>query len=87
MRKGWSTGMSKAKISLCFKTVPPLKVKIADLRVAMKRIDAVNSVATQRVGAIQWMAPEMFCNHCPDEMTDVYSFGVIIYDVATESTP
>lgn len=53
----------------------------------MKILDADNRITTCVVGTLRWMAPELFEGHCPDEMTDVCSFCVVIYDGATECMP
>ncbi|KAI3968707.1 hypothetical protein MKX01_028857 [Papaver californicum] len=35
----------------------------------------------------QWMAPEVLCNDRSDEKSDVYSYGVILWEIATQKIP
>lgn len=65
----------------------PQKVKIADFGIVMNRLDTVNSITTRVAGTLHWVAPGLFKGHCPDEMTDVYSFDVVTYETATGHTP
>jgi len=42
----------------------------------------------KRVGTYQWMAPEVIRGEDKiDEKADVYSFGVIVWEVLTEKIP
>lgn len=40
---------------------------------------------TQKVGSIVYMAPEVVLGHKYCEKVDVFSFGVIMYEVLTQS--
>ncbi|KAL0754755.1 hypothetical protein Bca101_092423 [Brassica carinata] len=35
----------------------------------------------------QWMAPEVLRNESADEKSDIYSFGVVLWELATEKIP
>ncbi|XP_010486179.1 PREDICTED: mitogen-activated protein kinase kinase kinase YODA-like [Camelina sativa] len=38
-------------------------------------------------GTPQWMAPEVLRNESSDEKSDIYSFGVVLWELATEKIP
>ncbi|CAH1454630.1 unnamed protein product [Lactuca virosa] len=38
-------------------------------------------------GTPQWMAPEILRNDQADEKSDVYSYGVVLWEITTEKTP
>ncbi|KAL7616256.1 uncharacterized protein LOC111911928 isoform X1 [Lactuca sativa] len=38
-------------------------------------------------GTPQWMAPEILCNEQADEKSDVYSYGVVLWEITTEKIP
>ncbi|KAI5054944.1 hypothetical protein GOP47_0030089 [Adiantum capillus-veneris] len=61
-------------------------VKVADF--GLSRIKhATFLTAKSGRGTPQWMAPEVLRNEPSDEKADVYSFGVIMWELATEEVP
>ncbi|XP_076956581.1 uncharacterized protein LOC143631840 [Bidens hawaiensis] len=38
-------------------------------------------------GTPQWMAPEIICSEQADEKSDVYSYGVVLWEIVTEKVP
>ncbi|GAB4843010.1 hypothetical protein Ancab_012986 [Ancistrocladus abbreviatus] len=61
-------------------------VKVADF--GLSRIKHETYLATTMgKGTPQWMAPEVFRNEPSDEKSDIYSFGVILWELATQKIP
>ncbi|GMI10639.1 hypothetical protein TrVE_jg2280 [Triparma verrucosa] len=60
-------------------------VKICDFGLA--RLKAYTNSHTGNTGTTQWMAPEVLMNQRYGEKADVYSFGVIIWEVLTRECP
>jgi serine/threonine protein kinase len=42
---------------------------------------------TNKIGTFQWMAPEVITGTQYDEKADVYSFGIIIWEICHEKPP
>ncbi|XP_042418565.1 serine/threonine-protein kinase STY46-like isoform X4 [Zingiber officinale] len=60
-------------------------VKVADFGVA--RIQNQGGVMTAETGTYRWMAPEVI-NHLPyDEKADVFSFGIVLWELTTSKIP
>ena len=60
-------------------------VKICDFGLA-KLLD-FSSTMTANVGTIQWMAPEVLLGHQYTEKADIYSIGIITWEVVTGKCP
>lgn len=60
--------------------------KISDFGMSKKKTDADNTM-TKQMGTPHWMAPEMFENANYNNKVDVYSFGILIWEVVTGQTP
>jgi serine/threonine protein kinase len=59
----------------------PLQVKIADFGVA--RMIETNGHMTAETGTYRWMAPEVIEHKPYDEKADVFSFGVVMWELLT----
>jgi len=60
--------------------------KLIDFGVAANRGDRIRDVG-QRTGTPAYMAPELVRTNHFDELTDIYAFGVSLYEVATGQRP
>jgi serine/threonine-protein kinase TNNI3K len=60
-------------------------VKVADFGVA--RLESQNGDMTAETGTYRWMAPEVI-NHKPyDNKADVFSFAIVLWELATSKVP
>ncbi|VYS56539.1 unnamed protein product [Arabidopsis thaliana] len=63
-----------------------LTVKVADF--GLSRIKHHTYLTSKSgKGMPQWMAPEVLRNESADEKSDIYSFGVVLWELATEKIP
>jgi serine/threonine protein kinase len=60
-------------------------VKICDFGLA--RLRDYNTVLTANVGTIHWMAPEVLTGNQYNESADIYSVGVVIWELFTGQCP
>eukprot|EP01097_Dermamoeba_algensis_P003207 TRINITY_DN2285_c0_g1_i3.p1 TRINITY_DN2285_c0_g1~~TRINITY_DN2285_c0_g1_i3.p1 ORF type:complete len:147 (+),score=28.89 TRINITY_DN2285_c0_g1_i3:125-565(+) len=60
-------------------------IKVADFGLARVRIDSGNM--TTKVGTPLYMAPELIRGEQYTESVDVYSFGIILWEMFTNITP
>ncbi|KAH7286391.1 hypothetical protein KP509_32G005100 [Ceratopteris richardii] len=60
-------------------------IKIADFGVA--RIEVKNEDMTPETGTYRWMAPEMMQNRSYTHKVDVYSFGIVLWELVTGNIP
>lgn len=60
-----------------------LTAKLADF--GWTRIKA--KVMTSKIGTYQWMAPEVIAGYKYTEKADVFSFGIILWELATRKPP
>ncbi|XP_065863817.1 serine/threonine-protein kinase 1-like [Euphorbia lathyris] len=61
-------------------------VKVGDFGLSRLKHATYLTTKTGR-GTPQWMAPEVLRNEPSDEKSDIYSFGVIMWELATEKIP
>ncbi|KAJ7566535.1 hypothetical protein O6H91_02G107800 [Diphasiastrum complanatum] len=60
-------------------------VKVADFGVS--RFQAQNGMMTAETGTYRWMAPEVIGHKCYDHKADIFSFGVILWELITGKVP
>ncbi|WVZ49702.1 hypothetical protein U9M48_001035 [Paspalum notatum var. saurae] len=61
-------------------------VKVADFGLSRLKFETFLRTKTGK-GTPQWMAPEVLRNEPSDEKSDVYSYGVILWELATQKIP
>ncbi|CBI22876.3 unnamed protein product, partial [Vitis vinifera] len=61
-------------------------VKVGDFGLSRLKHETYLTTKTGK-GTPQWMAPEVLRNEPSDEKSDVYSYGVILWELATEKIP
>nr|MDQ6906409.1 protein kinase [Chloroflexota bacterium] len=62
-------------------------LKLTDFGLARLAQDAFTTASGQLLGTPTYMSPEQFQGSDPDERSDIYSFGVVLYEVATGYLP
>ncbi|XP_064949686.1 serine/threonine-protein kinase STY46 isoform X5 [Musa acuminata AAA Group] len=68
-----------------FSTFYQLVVKVADFGVA--RVKAGSGVMTAETGTYRWMAPEVIEHKPYDHKADVFSFGIVMWELLTAKLP
>ncbi|KAF3550408.1 hypothetical protein DY000_02003733 [Brassica cretica] len=63
-----------------------LTVKVADFGLSRVKHETYLTTKSGK-GTPQWMAPEVLRNESADEKSDIYSFGVVLWELATEMIP
>ncbi|GAA0186515.1 non-receptor serine/threonine protein kinase [Lithospermum erythrorhizon] len=61
-------------------------VKVGDFGLSRLKHETYLTTKTGK-GTPQWMAPEVLRNELSNEKADVYSFGVILWELATQKIP
>eukprot|EP01108_Squamamoeba_japonica_P006539 TRINITY_DN533_c0_g1_i11.p1 TRINITY_DN533_c0_g1~~TRINITY_DN533_c0_g1_i11.p1 ORF type:complete len:338 (-),score=78.28 TRINITY_DN533_c0_g1_i11:130-1143(-) len=62
--------------------------KVADFGMAREMDDEVYEQQTkQEVGPVRWMAPEQMEKHVYSEASDVFAFGVVLYEIWAREMP
>ncbi len=62
-------------------------LKLTDFGLARLAQDAFTTASGQLLGTPTYMSPEQFQGADPDERSDIYSLGVVLYEVATGYLP
>lgn len=60
-------------------------VKVADFGVA--RVQAQSGVMTAETGTYRWMAPEVIEHKAYDHKADIFSFGIVLWELLTRELP
>lgn len=61
------------------------EVKICDF--GLSRVIDSNKAMTSNIGTVAWIAPEVFSKKAYTEKADVYSYGVILWELITRKMP
>lgn len=64
-----------------------LRAKLSDFGLVSVRRNSTQSGASRIKGTPQWMSPEVVKGDSPSEASDIYSLGMIFWEVATRRTP
>eukprot|EP00727_Mastigamoeba_balamuthi_P008697 m51a1_g445 putative protein kinase (1022) ;mRNA; f:107863-111800 len=59
--------------------------KVCD--VGLAKVKETSQVMTGAVGTFYWMPPEMLRGHSYNEKVDVYSFGLVVYEICVAKVP
>jgi serine/threonine protein kinase len=62
-------------------------VKLLDFGLSKSSQDVHATAQWERMGTPAYMAPEQFEGHATDARTDLYAFGLVLYEMATGSKP
>jgi len=63
------------------------QVKISDFGLARMMDLSGGRCMTKCAGTCQWMAPEVFTSNSYDRSVDVYSYGIILYEILCQKIP
>ncbi|CAM9860173.1 unnamed protein product, partial [Sphacelaria rigidula] len=63
------------------------RLKLCDFGLSKTKTDLSSRSIRGAVGTTQWMSPEEMDDSPANELTDVYSFGVLCFEVATRTEP
>ncbi|KAF8819515.1 protein kinase domain-containing protein, partial [Cardiosporidium cionae] len=61
--------------------------KVADFGLSCVRITDTAQYATNAVGTYHWMAPEILAGKVYDRKVDVYSYGIVLYEIISGCLP
>jgi serine/threonine protein kinase len=59
--------------------------KVCDF--GLSRVKAQERSMTGNCGTVQWMAPEVLANQSYNEKADIYSFGIILWELLSRECP
>lgn len=62
-------------------------IKVCDFGLSRSKKNTYLSAKEGAAGTPEWMAPEVLRNEPSNEKCDVYSFGVIMYELVTGQEP
>ena len=63
-----------------------IHVKVTDFGIA-RILDEVTAKMTMQVGTCHWMAPEVINSEPYSLAADIYSFGIVLWEIAARETP
>ncbi|MBQ6680109.1 MAG: protein kinase [Lachnospiraceae bacterium] len=63
------------------------KVKVSDFGIARAVSDETKTVTTTAMGSVHYIAPEQAKGSVCDERSDIYSLGIVLYEMITGQVP
>ena len=74
---------------LIFKSLDPSRctVKIGDFGLAMVKTETRSMTNRPQIGTVLWVAPEIHSGKPHGMKTDVFSFGLVLFEIASGSSP
>ena len=63
------------------------KVKVSDFGIARAISDETKTVTTTAMGSVHYIAPEQAKGSVCDERSDIYSLGIVLYEMITGQVP
>jgi serine/threonine-protein kinase len=67
--------------------MPRAQVKIMDFGVARVRVSSVKTQTGTRLGTPKYMSPEQAMGRPADHRSDVFSLGIVLYEMLTRASP
>lgn len=64
-----------------------MQAKIGDFGLAKIKQEINSKTTGKPLGTYQWMAPELFNNNSCNKASDMYSYGMILWEIVTRATP
>lgn len=66
---------------------PDGRVKVTDFGIARAAADATITHGRSLLGSVHYFSPEQARGSCADQKSDIYSLGVVLYELLTGSVP
>lgn len=63
------------------------RVKVTDFGIARAAVDATITYGKSLLGSVHYSSPEQARGYCADQKTDIYSLGVVFYELLTGEVP
>lgn len=80
--------LKPANILVSYSNLNDIKVKIADFGLAQNLHDGEDlTISSKQVGTAYYMSPEQHRGEDLDALTDIYSFGILVFEMMTGRRP
>jgi serine/threonine protein kinase len=63
------------------------RVKVTDFGIARATVDATITYGKSLLGSVHYSSPEQARGYCADQKSDIYSLGVVFYELLTGEVP